>query len=211
MIDSLYGIFGGTFDPVHNGHLQTVLEVVQKCGLERVLFVPSAIPPHKNTPHASASERLEMVRLAISSYRNFELDDRELQRDAPSYTLETIKSLNQDYPDRKFCFILGIDAMLGLENWYQWQELLSCMHFIVMQRPGWARAEDLPEWWHKRLATSLSDLKNSQGGKIFETHVKPVAVSATEIRFSIAQDIDVSGMMPEPVWEYIQKNNLYQK
>ncbi len=209
MTDLLYGIFGGTFDPIHNGHLKTIAAVSQQCQLERVHFIPSASPPHRNQPHASARQRLEMVALAIAGFSGYELDDRELKRDSPSYTYDTVRSLQSDFPNRKYCFIAGVDALLGLANWHLGDDLIDRIHFVVMQRPGWYSPEPLPDWWQARRTTRLDDLKENRAGKFYEVEIEPVAVSATEIRSAISRGIDVSNMLPPAVWDYICTHDLY--
>ncbi len=209
MANPLYGIFGGTFDPVHNGHLETVTAVFDKCALERVYFIPAAIPPHRDQPDANAQQRLEMVSLAIANYPRFDVDDRELKRETPSYTYDTIKSLQTEDCSRRYCLILGIDALSGLDSWYRWRELLDSIHFIVVQRPGWEIPEPLPDWWQQGRTEFIEDLKQFESGKICLIEVEPNPVSATEIRYGIAQGIDVSTMVPHSVWDYIRTNKLY--
>ncbi len=209
MTDLLYGIFGGTFDPIHNGHLKAIAAVSQQCQLECVHIVPSASPPHRNPPHASARQRLEMTALAIAGLDRYDLDDRELNRASPSWTRDTVRSLQSDYPDRKFCFVAGVDALSGLPDWYLVDDLIDRIHFIVMQRPGWSYPEPLPDWWQSRRTTRLDDLKEYRAGRFYEVEIEPVAVSATEIRSAISRGMDVSDWMPTSVWNYICAHNLY--
>lgn len=209
MANPLYGIFGGTFDPVHHGHLETITRVSDKCALERVYFIPAAVPPHRNQPDASAQQRLEMVSLAIADYPRFDVDDRELKRATPSYTYDTVKSLRAQDSSRRYCLILGIDSLSGLDSWYRWRELLDLVHFIVVRRPGWEIPQPLPDWWQQSRVEFIDELKQFEAGKICLVEVEPNPVSATEIRYGIAQGIDVSTMMPHSVWDYICTNKLY--
>ncbi len=209
MRNKLYGIFGGTFDPVHNGHLQSVTTVYNHCALERICFVPTAVPPHRGRPGASAQQRLEMVALAVANHPQFDVDDRETRRDAPSYTYDTVKSFQAEDAAKCYCVILGVDALLGLESWYRWRELLASVHFLVMRRGGWNPPDPLPGWWKARYTESIEDLKRFKSGKIFQVNIIPNPVSATEIRCGLARGIDVSPMMPQSVWNYIDTNNLY--
>ncbi len=215
MTESLYGIFGGTFDPIHKGHLNTVASVRAQCNLEKVYFIPASVPPHRDIPRASAQQRLEMVTLAISGYPGFEVDDRELRRDSPSYTFDTVKSLQADNPDRNYCFIVGVDAFAGLEKWYRWLDLLDQVHFIIMQRPGWQAPSPLPTWWSERQKRCCDELRGNTianlGGGIVEIEVEPNPVSATEIRYGVANNVDVSPMVTDSVRDYICSNNLYHK
>ena len=209
MTSPLYGIFGGTFDPVHNGHIETVSGVLKSCGLACVVFIPAAVPPHRHPPAASARHRVEMVKLAIAGIAEFDLDDRETKRDSLSYTYDTVASLKADFPARKYCLILGMDAFLELESWYCWNDLRDTVHFIVMCRPGWCRPFQVPPWWHESEIVSAHEFESYQAGKILLVDVPPNPVSATEIRHGISQGIDVRPLVAEPVWEYICKNKLY--
>ena len=210
MTKSLYGIFGGTFDPIHNGHLQTVASVQKQCGLKKVPFIPSASPPHRKSPGATAEQRLRMVELAIAGFPDFDLDDQELHRQPPSYTYDTIESLQTDHPNENYCFIIGVDALLELENWHNWAELLNRINFIVMARPGWYKPNPLPLWWQQGLVDSIDAFQNEPRGKIFEIEIEPNPLSATEIRYGIQNDIDVSAMIADRVWQYIDENSLYE-
>ena len=206
----LVGVFGGTFDPIHQGHLDTVSAVHEACGLDRVLFVPAATPPHRDVPGATAQQRLDMVTLAIADYPDFVLDDREFHRAEPSYTFDTLKGLADDLPNTICCFILGVDAFLEFESWYRWEEVLEMANFIVMTRPGWQPPAARPQWWQRASIGSPSSLGNKRGGQVLELTIEPRAVSATEIRYGIANGADVSTMLPASVWQYILENGLYR-
>ena len=215
MASAFCGIFGGTFDPVHNGHIETVTTVADECALERVYFIPAATPPHRAQPRASAQQRLEMVSLALANHPRFEVDARELKRPTPSYTYDTVKSLQTQNlfkpPEQseRYCLILGVDALSGIAGWYRWQELLDSVHFIVMRRAGWEIPAPLPAWWQQRRVECIEDLNQYESGKICLIEVEPNPVSATEIRRGIAQGIEVHTMMPPSVWNYICTNKLY--
>ena len=209
MNESLYGIFGGTFDPIHCGHLETVANVLQQCGLKKILFVPAFIPPHKSETHANPQQRLEMVRLAVADIAEFDVDDREIKRNTVSYTFDTVQSLQSEYPRRKFCFIVGVDALLGIEQWHRWRELIGIIHFIVMERPGWQPPARLPQWWQQGAAHSIEELLHSRSGRFLVVKVDPNPLSATEIRYGISQALDVGAMLPAKVWDYICTHHLY--
>ena len=206
----LVGVFGGTFDPIHNGHLETVRAVREVCGLERILFIPAATPPHRDAPGATPQQRMEMVALAIADDRRFILDDREFRRPPPSYTYHTLSSLAEDMPGSVCCFILGIDALLNIDSWYRWQDVLEMANFIAMGRPGFSPPSPLPQWWQQRSIASARELGNKTGGQILEVNIAPRADSATQIRQGIANGEDVSAMIPKPVWQYIRTHNLYR-
>ena len=131
------GIFGGTFDPIHYGHLRTAFELLQALRLQEIRFLPAGNPPHRDQPFADAQLRLRMVQAATSGQAGFTVDDREVRKAGPSYSVETLGELRHEYPDRSLCLILGMDAFLSLPNWYQWRELLKLAHLVVAHRPGW--------------------------------------------------------------------------
>ena len=131
------GIFGGTFDPIHYAHLRTAFELQQALRLKEIRFLPAGNPPHRDQPIADAKLRLEMVQLAVAGQPGFLVDDREVRKAGPSYSVETLAELRHEYPDRSLCLIVGMDAFLSLPKWHQWQELLQLAHLVVAHRPGW--------------------------------------------------------------------------
>ncbi len=217
MTDTLYGVFGGTFDPIHHGHIETVRQATAKCALHSTRFVPCANPPHRLVPCANAYARLEMVSLAIAEIPEFILDEREYlstyghqsRPTQPCYTYDTLARLKHELPDKTPCFILGVDALLEMECWHRWQDLFAMTHFIVLQRPGWAAPAVLPRWWQRARTRSLDELKSTPAGKILELEIVQNPLSATEIRRRIAHGADVSGMLNHRVWRYIRRHNLY--
>ena len=136
------GIFGGTFDPIHYGHLRTAFELLQTLQFAEVRFIPCGDPPHRGVTQASAALRLDMVRLATRKEPGFVVDERELQRDGPSYSIDTLVSLREEFPDRSLCLITGMDAFLGLSSWHRWDEIMNFAHIVVAHRPGWQVPED---------------------------------------------------------------------
>ena len=130
------GVFGGTFDPIHYGHLRAALEVKEALELSSVLFLPSSGPPHRRAPIASAAQRLQMVRLAVEGQPGFSVDDREIARGGVSYMVDTLVSLRSELGDTPLCLILGMDAFLGLDRWHRWHDLPGLTHFAVGHRPG---------------------------------------------------------------------------
>ena len=131
------GVFGGTFDPIHYGHLRTAYEVQQALKFDEVRFVPCGEPPHRGEPRANSKLRLAMVTAAVEGRKGFIVDDREIYRDGPSYSVDTLKTLRTDFPLRSLGLIIGMDAFLGLPEWYQWREILELSHIVVAHRPGW--------------------------------------------------------------------------
>lgn len=208
------GIFGGTFDPIHFGHLRPVAEIAQALQLARVDFVPAGAPPHRPPPQASAAQRLRMLELALESYPGFRIDTRELMRAGPSYTVDTLTSVRAECgAATPLCLLIGSDAFAQLETWSRWQSLPQLAHLIVMQRPDAAAA--LPAWAAPRVTTEVAALARAPAGHVWLHAVRPQPISATQIRRELARGptagTGVSDLMPNAVWQYIRENRLYQQ
>lgn len=205
-------ILGGTFNPIHNGHLRLALELYERLDLAEVRLMPSAYPPHREQPSVNSQRRLEMVQVAIEGVKGLSVDDRELRRHGPSYMVDTLSSLRQDYPHRPLCLILGMDAFMGLPLWYQWEHLITFAHLLVVQRPGTL----LPDGHLKQdfltahRASSPEDLKKLTAGKIWQEQVPSIAISATQIRRIIAEGKNPSYLLPPPVLDFINAHQLYR-
>jgi nicotinate-nucleotide adenylyltransferase len=207
----MIGILGGTFDPIHYGHLRPAQEVLRALDLAEVRIVPAANPPHRRPPLASAEQRLRMAELAVAEFPGLRVDDREIKRGGPSYTVLTLESLRVEFGARPLCLLLGMDAFEGLETWHQWQRLPELAHFVVMTRPGWSlpSADVLPAWARGRLAHAAGDLAQASAGKIYYQTVTPQDISATRIRKAIAHSEPVDGLLPPAVLDYLRANRLY--
>ena len=208
------GIYGGTFDPIHFGHLRPNLELCEIYALDYIRFIPAFLPPHRDKPQTTAQQRLQMVIQAIQDEPCFVLDDREIKRGGSSYMVDTLKSLRQDFPQHPLCLLLGMDAFLGLDRWYHWQELLDYAHIIVSQRPDtdfnrmqqWPAAiQDLYKA-HKADRQSISE---SLCGTIHLEAVTQLSISATDIRHRVKNKQSIRYLMPESVINLIKCNDLY--
>lgn len=207
------GVLGGTFDPIHYGHLRPADEARKALGLSEVRVIPAARPPHRRAPVASAEQRLRMVELAVATMPGFVVDDREYRRGGPSYTVLTLESLRAEFGSRPLCLLMGMDAFAGIESWHQWARLPALAHLVVMHRPGSplpARAADLPEWARARVARSPRALAAQPAGSILFQPVTPQDISGTRIRAAIAAGEDVRAWLPPAVWQYIDTHNLYR-
>lgn len=204
------GILGGTFDPLHYGHLRPALDVAEQLNLAQIHLVPNAIPPHRPQPQATAEQRLAMLYLAIKDCPKFVVDDRELQRQGESYTVDTLLSLRQDFPDNPLYLLIGTDAFLHIQTWHRWQELLQLAHIVVMERPDeiLVMSDKLNKWYQQYLA-SKDDAKQFSG-KIWPVKVTQLAISATEIRQKIAQGLTPQFLLPDTVIHFIKQSGLYQ-
>jgi len=210
---SSMGVFGGTFDPIHYGHLRTAFEMLQALRFDEVRFMPCGNPPHRGTPHADAELRLEMVRVATEGQRGFVVDERELQREGPSYSVDTLSALRTEFPLRPIGLIIGMDAFLGLPKWYHWREILQLAHIIVAHRPGW-RAPDmgpLGELLADRGTHRIGDLHQSKAGRIYIHDVTQLEISSSEIRELVAMGRDARFLLPDPVRDVIQRSGCYAK
>ena len=206
------GMLGGTFDPVHIGHLRGALEVAALLELDELRLTPSARPPHRDTPSVSAHDRLAMVRSAVQGVPPLTVDDRELLRDKPSYTIDTLESMRDELAsDDQLFLLLGWDAFCGLPSWHRWEELLEHCHIVVLQRPD-ADSESPDAMRNLLAARAVSDPKalKGPGGHITFVWQTPLAVSATQIRQLLASGKSVRFLVPDAVLAYIDTHGLYR-
>lgn len=205
------GIFGGTFDPVHFGHLRPVLEVLEELSLAEVRLIPVHVPPHRDTPSVSSAERLELLRLAVAGVPGLVVDDRETRRPGPSYTVDTLADLRGEFPHRSLCLILGMDSFLGLPSWHRWQELTRYAHLVVLDRPGCAPPTSgvLADWLAERRIETPEPLRTSSAGAVYFHPVTQLDISATMIRRLIAAGRLPRFLVPEAVWRRITEQGLY--
>jgi nicotinate-nucleotide adenylyltransferase len=211
------GLLGGTFDPIHFGHLRMAQELLQTLNLSEVRFIPAAKPALKDQPATSASHRAAMVRLAIADNPRFSLDERELQRTGFSYTIDTLISLRRELGhDVALCLLLGSDAFLKLPSWQRWDALLSLAHIVVAHRPG---AEPLPEnmstslkvLWEHHATTRKQDITEKNAGHILLQHITPLDISATDIRLDLQHKLSPRYLMPDAVIDYLTTHQLYTR
>ena len=206
------GLLGGTFDPIHIGHLRSALEVAEQLNLDELRLIPSARPPHRQAPQVSAADRLAMVALAVAGSPPLQVDDRELQRDRPSYSIDTLLSLRSELAaDDQLFLLLGWDAFCGLPSWHRWQELLEHCHLLVLQRPD--ADSEAPEALRDLLAArSVSDPLSLQGagGQISFIWQTPLVISATQIRHLLVSGKSARFLVPDPVLAYIHTHGLYR-
>ena len=204
------GILGGTFDPIHFGHLRSALDVAEQLNLDHVHLIPSARPPHRPQPQATAEQRLMMLHLAVKNNAQFVVDDRELQREGSSYTIDTLKSLRQEFPDSPLYLMLGTDAFLGLPTWHQWKQLLDFSNIVVMQRAGETLKPSAELHTYLQQHQAQADEVGSLAGKIWQVNVTQLAISASDIRAKIQQKSDPQFLLPDAVIQLIQMLGLYK-
>ena len=203
------GILGGTFDPVHIGHLRTALDVIEQLKLDQVRLIPCGIPPHKMQLIATAEQRITMMRLAIRDDKYFIIDDRELYREGPSYTVDTLVSLRYEFVKNPLYLFLGTDAFIGIHTWYNWRRLLDLAHIVVMQRPGetLTMSDELTDWYKNNLASKKN--KYDIAGNIWPVNVTQIGISATKMRERIAKGLNLRFLMPDAVISFIKILGLY--
>src|SRR5688500_4131185 len=205
------GIFGGTFDPIHYGHLRTAFELWQSLKLAEVRSLPTGNPPRRGRALAEAALRVEMVRAAVSDQPAFVVDDRQVRRAGASYTVDTLTELRAENPDRSLCLLLGMDAFLGLPHWHRWRELFDLAHVIVAHRPGWKApiTGPLGEVMVDRGTGGIRELHERRAGKVYVHAVTQLEISSTELRQSLVAGQDPRYLVPDEVRRIIRETGCY--
>lgn len=212
------GIFGGTFDPVHLGHLRAAVAVQKRFHLDRILFIPSNTPPHKRRPNmASAADRLAMVESAVRGRSGFEASDIEVRSPRTSYSIFTLAKIRKMFPAARLFFILGADAFIEIETWREWKRVLEQCFFIVITRPGASlrAARNVLDPVYRNRATAVRKTTDinaqiSAGRSIFFFGIEALSVSSTEIRRNVREGRSIAGKVPEGVAARIRSAELYQ-
>ncbi|MBT3812876.1 MAG: nicotinate-nucleotide adenylyltransferase [Gammaproteobacteria bacterium] len=205
----MIGIYGGTFNPVHYGHLRTALEVSEQFALDELRLLPCAQPPHRAEPEVNAAQRFQMLQLAIRDYPSLSCDTRELERSGPSYMVDTLATIRTEIAATPLLLFIGTDAFNALPCWHRWQALFDYAHIVVVTRPGF-KSEELLDCYIDRQVDDRHSLKSCPSGKIYFQQVTQLDISASLIRKTIAEGKNSSFLLPESVIEYIQANGLYQ-
>jgi nicotinate-nucleotide adenylyltransferase len=209
----LVGVFGGTFNPVHYGHLRSALELVERLQLEQLRLMPSAQPPHRDAPECSAAHRAAMIELAVKGEPRLACDVRELQRPGKSYTIDSLIELRGELgAGTSLCMVMGCDAVLDIAKWHRWQELLDWAHIVVIARPGWELplTGEVAQWLKDYRVEDPQSLRQWPAGYIAIEELRPLAISATEIRDILAAGTSARYLLPQSVLDYIQTNKLYR-
>lgn len=203
-------LFGGTFDPVHNGHLGCAKHVANWMSLSHVCLMPSYIPPHKSIVTANASSRLTMVKLAIENDNFYTVSDREVLNHSTSFTVDTLEDLKAEIPQRKIYFIIGMDSLIHFTNWHRWQDILKLCHLVVSTRPGYD-IKAIPSELNAFIENDPECITQHSAGKILIAPPCMHDISSTEIRHAIAKGQNVDNFLPQAVSKYIKINHLYAK
>ncbi len=210
------GILGGTFDPIHYGHLRLAEEMLELAGLRQIRFIPTGTPPHRGIPQVSAQHRSAMVQLAIADQPAFVLDDREVRRATPCYTVDTLRELRGELgAAQPLCLLMGGDAFLQLHTWHEWEQLFELAHIVVGYRPGFAIDErihsataELRRHYQQRLCAADA-LSQQPCGGIVELAIPKLEISATLIRSRVAENRTIRYLLPNAVADYIHQHHLY--
>ena len=211
----MIGVFGGTFDPVHFGHLRPALDVKQALGLREMRLIPAFQPPHRELPVANPGQRLTMLRAAVGDEPDLLVDNREMRREGVSYMVDTLLSLREELGDEPLCLVLGADAFLQLDSWHQWQRIPELAHLVIAHRPGWEMevdllSEELQQLWQQRLAAEATEMMAQSAGKLWLQPVTQLDISATRIRDLVAAGMSPRFLLPDAVWNLIRMHGLYR-
>lgn len=207
-------LLGGTFDPVHNGHIKTSHAIQQHFQFHQFIFLPCKNPVIKPASQANSKQRIDMLKLAIKTHQTFQIDLREIERDTPSYMVFTLESFKREYPDGSITLILGYDAFLSLPLWHQWEKILTLCHLLVITRTlpnakPWTTAP-LQDILDAHKTTQEKDLLQCQAGKIFFFNAGTFDISSTEIKKAIKANQKIDQVLPRGVYQYIIQQKLYQ-
>jgi len=207
------GVLGGTFNPVHYGHLRSALELVEKLRLEKLHLMPCANPSHREAPQCSAQHRAAMVELAVAREPQLLCDTRELMRSGPSYMIDSLMELRDELGEqRSLCMVLGCDAVIAIDTWHRWEELLDWAHIVIIARPGWSLPEQgkVAKWLQAHRVEKLDRMHTQSAGDILVEELRPLAISSTEIRELLAARRSPRYLLPPTVLDYIEEHHLYQ-
>ncbi len=205
------GILGGTFDPVHNGHLRLAIEMREALGLSSVKLIPALLPPLREAPGTDASHRLRMLEAAIEGEDGMEIDDRELHRNGPSYTVDTLRSLREDIGDAPLCLIVGMDAFLRFDQWHEWEALPELAHIAVAHRPGSGSPKSgaVADLVKARGIDEPAKLCERGAGHVIVRKIPALDISATRIRELLGAGRSIRYLVPDPVNDILKRGEQH--
>lgn len=208
------GVFGGTFDPVHIGHLRTALELSEHLHLDKMLLIPCGDPPHRAAPLTPGPQRLEMVELAIAGEPSLMADSREITRAGPSYTIDTLVELRRELgPEEPLYLCIGMDSLGQLNTWRQWRDYLDYAHLVIAARPGWTLpvTGELAQWIDEQHRASALDLTTAPCGMLYTVEMTLLPVAATDLRLALVAGKSIRYLTPDSVVDYIRHHGLYRQ
>lgn len=209
----LIGIFGGTFDPIHMGHLRMALELKQRLAMDEMRLIPCHLPPHRQLPHVDAEQRAVMAELAVEHCPDLVVDRLELANPEPSYSFHTLQALRAQLgPDVALCLAMGMDSLASLHTWYEWDRLADLAHIVVVARPGWTVPDEGPvRDYISQHQGSARELRKQPAGILVIEELTQLPISSTAIRSQVAQGQSPQFLLPDSVWAYILRHRLYQR
>ena len=200
----MIGIYGGSFNPIHLGHLETAISLKAELKLEHLFFVPCCIPVHKDELKFSSAERLQMIKIALERYPSIELDEREIKRGGKSFTIDTLNELKNVYTDSPICLIIGMDSYLSIKSWKDWKKFSQLAHLVVLKREGYNGENVLLESFQK--TSDADQLKSQQNGLLFFSNTPLIEVSSSDIRNKISANQNLDNLLPQNIIDYLQLN-----
>ncbi len=200
----MIGIYGGSFNPIHLGHLETAISLKAELKLEHLFFVPCCIPVHKDELKFSSAERLQMIKIALERYPSIELDEREIKRGGKSFTIDTLNELKNIYTDSPICLIIGMDSYLSIKSWKDWKKFSQLAHLVVLKREGYNGENVLLESFQK--TSDADQLKSQKNGLLFFSNTPLIEVSSSDIRNKISDNQNLDNLLPQNIIDYLQLN-----
>ena len=202
MPDNLLGVLGGTFDPVHIGHLRTVMDLQQQLPVRKVHLIPNYQPPHRSAPRVAADQRMQLLQQAVADLPGLVADDREIRRQGDSYMVDTLAELKQQFPERHLCLIIGMDAYNSFCSWHEWETILKTAHLIVMQRAGIDQLEN--HQLEQHCVSNVEALQKTAAGCVLMQPVSQLDISSTRIRALAAEGENIQFLVPEVIRQQVQ-------
>lgn len=204
---------GGTFDPIHHGHLRSAVDILDYFQFKTLRLIPCYQPVHKGEPSVSAEQRLKMVELGIQLDARLSVDAREILREGPSYSIDTLIQFREELgAEEPLIMVVGMDSFLSLPTWARWQELLNVAHILVISRPGWEPnlISTLESFYEKHRAKSAAELQCAPAGKIWMQSFTSLAISSSQVRNLCRQNASIAYLVPETIQRFIEAHSLYK-
>ncbi|MEE9413120.1 MAG: nicotinate-nucleotide adenylyltransferase [Methylococcales bacterium] len=207
----MIAVLGGSFDPIHIGHLRIAIEVRDQLQVDEVRLIPCGQPPHRDPFIANADQRLQMLQLAIADEPALRVDDREIRHNRLSYTVDTLTDLRQEVGHQPLCLIIGADAYQQLNSWHQWTQLLELAHLLVVQRPGYSvtTSAEVANYTANRFIEDTQQLTQQNAGSVYFLQAPPLEISSTRIKTLLAEHKSIRYLVPDSVFQWLQQNPIY--
>lgn len=210
-MNKIIGIYGGTFDPIHNGHLHVANTLLTELPFQEIRFIPCFEPVHRQSPIATPEQRLHLCELALENQTKLIVDSREIQREGKSFMIDTLKSLRTEFKDFPLALIIGADSLETFQTWKSWKQIIDYAHLLVVNRPESVSPQDLTlqDMIKKCVTTDKEKLNTQLSGLIYFAYIPPSPVSATKLRQQLSSAKDISHFVPKNVFDYIRAQHIY--